>query len=386
MKILYISTPSFADCDFPLIKSMMSSGHDVIYLIWLAPYSLKSTLFNIKEMLPEDGILPALDYAELKPYSQYMNMENVYIVNQTSGKDTHPRNLLLTKSVARFIRKGNFDVVHTDCVLSIYRSLLYLCHPHIIQTMHDPFPHSGETGMRKNFFYQICINLSKKIILLNESQRERFIASYKINPKKVYTNRLGSYDCITAFEKKGIVKRPNSILFFGRISPYKGIEYICQAMELIRKKIPDATLTIAGGGKMYFDFNPYKDKPYIKLINRYVGMEELATLLAEHSAVVCPYTDATQSGVILTAYSMKLPVIATNVGGLGEMVEDGKTGFLVAPRDIETLVDAVIKMFENEQRQQVMQQNIENYYNGNRSWKSIVDNYIKCYKDDRIFH
>lgn len=48
MKILYLSTPSFADCDFPLIKEFIRQGHDITYLITLTPYSLKSTLFNIE--------------------------------------------------------------------------------------------------------------------------------------------------------------------------------------------------------------------------------------------------------------------------------------------------------------------------------------------------
>lgn len=51
MKILFISSPPFADCDFPLIKTLQEAGNDVTYLIHLTPYSLKSTLFNIKNKL-----------------------------------------------------------------------------------------------------------------------------------------------------------------------------------------------------------------------------------------------------------------------------------------------------------------------------------------------
>ena len=48
MKILFISSPPFADCDFPLIKTLQEAGNDVTYLIHLTPYSLKSTLFNMQ--------------------------------------------------------------------------------------------------------------------------------------------------------------------------------------------------------------------------------------------------------------------------------------------------------------------------------------------------
>lgn len=79
MKILYYSSPSFDDCDFPLVKAWQEAGHDVTYLIVLAPYSLKSTLFDIKEQVQENAIIPAICYPELKVYENYMDMSKVYI-------------------------------------------------------------------------------------------------------------------------------------------------------------------------------------------------------------------------------------------------------------------------------------------------------------------
>ena len=63
------------------------------------------------------------------------------------------------------------------------------------------------------------------------------------------------------------------------LSPYKGIEFLTEAMIKVHEVIPDATLTIAGGGKLYFNFQKYSNLKYINLINRYVDMEELAHLL-----------------------------------------------------------------------------------------------------------
>ena len=86
MRILYISTPFFADCDFPLIKSLQAKGVDITYLILLAPYSLRSTLIDIKEQINETAIFPATRYSELKVYDQYMDMSKVYVANRTSSK------------------------------------------------------------------------------------------------------------------------------------------------------------------------------------------------------------------------------------------------------------------------------------------------------------
>ena len=181
-------------------------------------------------------------------------------------------------------------------------------------------------------------------------------------------------------ENKSYNKNHN-VLFFGRISPYKGLEYLCKAMVKVKEQVPDATLTIAGGGKMYFDISSYEKKEWVKIINRYVGMEELAGLLQNCSLTVCPYTDATQSGVIMTSYSLCKPVIATNVGGLGEMVEDGKTGLLVPPKNIDALANAIISLLNDEDTLNQMAKDIKNdYFVGEKSWKVIAEKYIQFYK------
>lgn len=79
MKILFLSSPSFADCDFPYIKELQAQGHEVDYLMMLAPFSGKSsTLFSIKNVLPVDGIIKATKYKEIAEYLPYMDLSHVY--------------------------------------------------------------------------------------------------------------------------------------------------------------------------------------------------------------------------------------------------------------------------------------------------------------------
>lgn len=379
MKILYYSTPSFADCDFPLIKSLQGNGNDVTYLIRLAPYSLKSTLFNIKEQIPKQGIFRATEYKELSVYKNYMDMANVYIINQVNKSDSSFENLKLFRDVYSFIIKGKFDVVHTDGFFSFYECINFFSNKNIIQTIHDPFPHTGENSLRKKIWTKLALRFAKRFVLLNSKQLDDFSDFYKIPKSRIDINALGIYDCINAFKIKTSNDKFKNILFFGRISPYKGIEYLLEAMKKVHEVLPDVTLTIAGGGKLYFDYTPYDSLDYVTLINRYVGMEELAQLLYDSSVVVCPYTDATQSGVIMTAFSMCKPVIATTVGGLSEMIQDGENGMLVSPKNTEELADAIIKYFK-EHKEVVFAENIKNnYFTGNRSWKYIADKYIQCY-------
>ena len=78
-----------------------------------------------------------------------------------------------------------------------------------------------------------------------------------------------------------------------------------------------------------------------------------------------PFTDATQSGVIMTSYSLCKPVIATKVGGLTEMIDNGKSGILVPPKDIKALANAIINLLQDNKLYIDMQQYIKKqYYNG----------------------
>lgn len=382
MKILYYSTPFFADCDFPLVKALQEAGHDVTYLIALAPYSLKSTLFDIKEQVHENAIIPATCYPELKVYENYMDMSKVYIVNRTIMQDSSLQSLKMTLKVVRFIKKGKYDVIHTDCMLGMWNLMLYkLFGKKMVLTVHDPFMHSGEVSILEKINYRIAARNVPAFVLLNKQQRENFCRTYHLNPNQILNNRLGVYDNVVSFVKSDAIDKKKNVLFFGRISPYKGLEYLCKAMVKVKEQVPDATLTIAGGGKMYFDISSYEKKEWVKIINRYVGMEELAGLLQNSSLTVCPYTDATQSGVIMTSYSLCKPVIATNVGGLGEMVEDGKTGLLVPPKNIDALADAIISLLKDEDTLNQMAKNIKNdYFVGEKSWKVIAEKYIEFYK------
>ncbi len=82
-------------------------------------------MFNIEKQLPVNDIIPASSYRELDVYSNYMDMSKVYIVNRTAVKDSSLQNLSITLKLISFIKKGNFDVVHTDCFFRFYDILLY---------------------------------------------------------------------------------------------------------------------------------------------------------------------------------------------------------------------------------------------------------------------
>lgn len=379
MKLLYLSSPFFADCDFPLIKAFQQKDIDVTYLILLSPFALKSTLFNIQKQLPKTGIFPASAYPEIKIYADYLNLDKVFVSNRTNKKSYSWSYWKETFLLSHFIKSRKFDVIHTSLYFTGFRRWFYKLNHSFVTTHHDPFPHTGEKKHKQKKIYRWANSHSVGLVILNKKQLADFCNVYNIAPEKVLVNKLGVYDIIRTFKVTSTPK-PHNILFFGRISPYKGIEYLCEAMKIVRKAIPDATLTIAGGGQMYFDIEPYQSLGYFEFRNRYIDMYELAELISRCSFVVCPYTDATQSGVVMTSFALGKPVVATNVGGMGEMVEEGKSGKLIPPKDTESLARAILTLMKDDGILKTMRDYvIQRYYYGEDSWSAIADRYIDFY-------
>lgn len=142
------------------------------------------------------------------------------------------------------------------------------------------------------------------------------------------------------------------LLFFGYIREYKGLRHLIRALPEIRKARPEARLFVVGD---FWENNKEEYEQLIRetgsaedvtLVDGYIPDDEVEPYFAAADLCILPYESATQSGVIQIAYSFGLPVIATDVGGLPEVVLDGKTGFVVPPKDPEQLAKAVIRFFE----------------------------------------
>jgi glycosyltransferase involved in cell wall biosynthesis len=134
---------------------------------------------------------------------------------------------------------------------------------------------------------------------------------------------------------------PDSLLFFGRMSYYKGLDVLLDAMGQIWEQRPETKLTVAGEGEI-----PPHDAlldPRVTVRQEYLAEDDLPGLFAAATCLVLPYRQASQSGVGSLAMQHGRAVIATRVGGLPELVSDD-WGRLVAPEDAEALGAAVLEV------------------------------------------
>lgn len=145
------------------------------------------------------------------------------------------------------------------------------------------------------------------------------------------------------------LKNENVILFFGYVRRYKGLHYLLDAMPGILKS---GNVKLLVAGEFYDDEKPYREKienlklrDDVLLVSDFLPDDRIKYFFSAADAVVLPYLSATQSGIVQICYFYDKPVIATDVGGIGEVVISGKTGILVEPENTGQLSDAVNEFF-----------------------------------------
>lgn len=381
MNIVYLSNPFFLDADLSYVKELRRKVDNVYFIINMPPYALKTTAIYIDKPYNNTGIFEASIYPELVKYRDYIDLDKTFIINRISSKKYAFSNIKLDIQLFNLLCSLNPDIIHTTYFFDYSDLLLYRFRDKILLTVHDPFIHSGESSLRKRMFRNIGFRVLKNFLILNKNQKDEFIKICGLDKKSVFVSSLGVYEYFNSFVSAlKESSHNNMILFFGRISPYKGIEYLLEAMELVHKEYPDVKLKIVGGGKYYFDVSPYQNKEYIVIENKFALPSELAADINNCMFTVCPYTDATQSGVVMSSFALSKPTIVTNVGGLGAMVEHGKTGLVVSPRDVIALANAMKELIQNKTELLEMQEHIHaEYYLGGKSWSSIIENCINVY-------
>ena len=249
------------------------------------------------------------------------------------------------RTVMREIRAFSPDVIHYqgfhlwfDLALAAWRR-----YP-LVFTVHDFRAHPGDKLTQKTpFWLEMLARRSADQIIVHSQHVEELLGKElgaRTNMHRIPHIQIGGDP-----EPAKFAEDENLILFFGRIWEYKGLEYLIRAEPLISARVPGARILIAGQGE---DFERYrrmmKHPERFLVVNEYISERRAQEYFQRASVVVLPYIEASQSGVIPLACSAGKPVVATTVGGLPEMVDHGRTGLLVRPRDASELADAVVRL------------------------------------------
>lgn len=220
---------------------------------------------------------------------------------------------------------------------------------------------------------EMCNNKVDWIITCSPASKTTYCNIYPSHKNKVYMLPLGPHmpDCSPECPSE-INGLKDYYLFFGRIDKYKGIDTLLRTYS---QWDGNRTLVIAGGGRLQVEEQAMIEKDSrVILINRYIKDEEMPELFTNARAVLLPYKDATQSGILPIAYMCGKPVICSDVIGISQFVENGKTGFICSTD--ESFTQAYDQMEDTSMLEQMSKQALD-YYKYNLDWESNLSKMLK---------
>lgn len=292
-------------------------------------------------------------------------------------------NPLMYYRVFKIIDFEKPDIIHIlveDLLVGILSCLLKVRGYKLVLTEHDPSLHVGEKCIEK-IDQRLTKSLIRKrvnAIIVHGNHLKNILIRRGIKDNKIWAIPHGDYSFYTKWDGNIEIEK-KSILFFGRIIDYKGLEYLITAENKIASIIPNIKIIIAGNGDFSKYENLIKNKGHFEIHNRYILDEEIASFFQRASVIVLPYTDGSQSGIIPIAYAFKRPVVVTNVGSIPEVVDNGITGFIVPPKDADALAEAIIKILNDDNLRDNMGENAYRKMKAELSWDAVAEKTIEVY-------
>ncbi len=225
---------------------------------------------------------------------------------------------------------------------------------HRVAILHNLIPHEHRIGDKQ--FASYFIKSNDAFITLSKSVLEdidRFDPQRK-RPRAFSPHPLYDHygDLLPAAEARKMINLPADgriVLFFGFIRDYKGLDLLLDAMADERLKQMDVKLVVAG--EFYGDSAPYYEQikrlqigDRIALHTDFIPDHEVNRYFCAADIIAQPYKSATQSGVTQIAFHFEKPMLVTNVGGLPEIVPNGKAGFVVEP-NAKSIADALVRFY-----------------------------------------
>jgi glycosyltransferase involved in cell wall biosynthesis len=314
----------------------------------------------------------------------YLNLELKFLKTYK----TKPQFILRTLNVFNFFKlKQLVKEAKSDCIyipmITLWSSILcfFVKNVKLVTTIHEVKIRKGDNPLF-NIIFSYNIKKSDKIIVLSKSFIPLVRDFYNIDEEKICWLPHANYNYYVPGEKyevKNIIH--HKILFFGRITPYKGLDVLLKAMYLIKNINTKIILKIVGDGALSKTEKRLLTclGSRVELINRWVSENEISKFFKDIDITILPYIEASQSGVIMLSSSFRKPVIATAVGGLPEQVRPD-TGILIPPNDEKILAETILSLYKEPEKIFQMGSTAYNYATKELTWYNSAEKLIEFIK------
>ena len=312
--------------------------------------------------------------------SQYKNRSSD---SDKSFRILNPLNIFSWKKAVRKINQMKSDIV----IFSYWHPFFALMYSYIAKKIktkkiyfliHNAKPHQNFPFQK--FLIKYMLQHATHLVVMNESEKQ-IIKSYNLKSEiiisfhPIYEIDFNINDR-AQFKKELGVKSEPTILFFGLIRKYKGLDVLIKAVKYLKSHIPNIKVFVVG--EPYTDMNFYLsqikkydlESSFILDLN-FVSKERLKKYFLSSELIILPYKRGTQSGILSLSMNFNLPSIVTSRGGLKDYVIDKETGFIVNPDASE--IATSIKSFFDKNMFNEMSRSIS-IHKKNFSWEEFEKN------------
>lgn len=248
----------------------------------------------------------------------------------------------------------------------------------VFYVAHDAVPHPGDYAATwQRLTQDLLIKSADKVLVLSNSVAERIARRIPASRHKITVIPLE-----TIYPTQRSSLRPHRpaderirLLFYGRLLPYKGLNLLAAALEPIREN-PNWCLTVAGSGPLEVDVRrTFAGWPQVELRLGWVSQEHTAELFSTHDLLLCPYVEASQSGVVAQALSWGLPSLVMPTGALPEQIGFGRAGLVAETADVDGFCQALRSVLERPSSLTALTQGAATLLaerQANRAWSRLV--------------
>lgn len=253
----------------------------------------------------------------------------------------------------------------------------------VISILDNVIPH--EPRFFDSVFTKFYLKSNHGYIVMSESVSKDLLklspdAKYLLSPHPVYNHFGAKISKEKALRNLKIDSDKHTILFFGLIRDYKGLDILIEAFNNL-----DSSYRLIIAGESYGSFDKYAkliekniNRQRIYVFNNYIPDSQVPDFFCASDVVVLPYRSATQSGITAIAQHFEKPVITTNVGGLKESIENSGIGIVVPEANANQLTISIQDFFINNRatEYQIKISEINKIY----SWSNFSQKIMELYK------
>jgi alpha-maltose-1-phosphate synthase len=281
----------------------------------------------------------------------------------------------------REITRFNPDVIHlADSHAAYVPHAWWLKRYPIVFTQHDPLVHQGDVyPFTSRVIHRTEQWLADKIVVHGHYIKS-ILVGRGISARQISIIPHGDYSFYLKWRRPDVMKVPHAVLFFGRVVDYKGLDVLLRSIIQLQREHTPVHLIIAGAGDLQ-KYRPLLQKIRHKLINNNsIPDEQVIRYFQMSTMVALPYREASQSGIAAIAMPAGLPIVATRVGSLPEVLRDGVNSLLVEPGSVSAFAAAIKRLLESETLRQKLANGAKQTVQERLLWRHTAKQYYQQYQ------